>query len=324
MSTTPAENLFAIPNLLETGVDEVEHAILYGETGSGKTVAASMLAEFYNILFFNGDKGLTAAKYNCHPDMLKRIHVITIPDTPEYPTLMGTMLRVVRGTDTLICITHGLVDCVICKQNKDAKQVTVNLSKLPKNWIAVFDSQTQLYTSILNFAYYKESGKAPGSGVPPEYKGNWDYRGIAYNCAEMFGNYVKDLKCQWISISHETMVEMEDNTSKLVPVGGSRNVSSNYGRWFGTQVYAKKQNGKHNFMTASTYSGSVQTKSRTNVRLEEQVIPSLVHIFNPEQAKELLKGSFNEWFFTEGFKDISKRTKGKELSPKPKEVITLT
>ncbi len=317
------EQLLEIPSLLETGVDEVEHAIIYGETGCGKTTTAALLSEFFHLLYFDADKGLTAAKYNCHPEMQKRIHPIKIPDSPEYPTMIGTMLRIVKGLPCLLCKEHAVVDCIICKMNKDAPVFNIALNKLPKNWIAVMDSQTQLYTSILNFAYHKESGNGFGKEVPLDYKGNWDYRGIAYNCAEMFGNYVKDLKCQWLSISHETMVEMDDKTSKLVPVGGSRNVSSNYGRWFGTQIYGKKAMGKHHFMTSSVYSGTVQTKSRTNVRLEDKAIPSLVHIFRPEEAEALLKGSYNEWYFTEGCKDISKRSPGKQNSPQPKQIISI-
>lgn len=316
--------LMQIPSLLEVGINEVEHAILYGETGSGKTTLAAMLSEFFNVLWFDGDKGLTAAVNNCHPEMLKRIRVIKVPDNTDYPILCSTMLRVVTGRRFLLCIAHGTTDCPICKSNPTAIQVPIELNKLPKDWVVVLDSQTQFYASVLAFAYYKDTKKNPGSGVPDDYKGDWDYRGIAYQMCDKFGNYLKDLNCQWVSISHEVVSEMADEvTQKVVPVGGSRNISSNYGKWFGSQIYAKRANGKHNFISSSLYSSTVQTKSRSNVVLEAKKTPSLLHIFRPREADKLLEGSYTEWWLSEGYKDVKQRTKGKENPPTPKGIISL-
>ncbi len=322
------EQLLEIPSLLEVGVNEVEHAILYGETGSGKTTLAALLSEFFYVLWIDGDKGLTAAISNCHPEMLKRIHVIKIPDSTDYPILCSTVLRLVTGLKYNICMNHGTYECLICKNNPGAKIIPVELNKLPKNWVVVLDSQTQFYSSVLAFAYYKDTGKPPGSGVPDDYNGSksnpFNYRGIAYNMCEKFGNYMKDLQCQWVSISHEVVTEMDDDvTKKIVPVGGSRNVSSNYGKWFGSQIYAKRANGRHNFLSSSLYSGTVQTKSRSNVVLEAKQTPSLLHIFRPQEAEALLKGSYTEWWLSEGYKDITKRNPGKQNSPIPKGIIQI-
>lgn len=319
---TLEQSLLSIPTLLETGANEVEHIILYGETGTGKTTLAALLSEFFHVLWLDGDKGLTAAISNCHPEMLKRIHVIKIPDNTDYPIMASTILRLVKGTKIKICITHGATDCIVCAQKKDAIQAEVELNKLPKNWVVVMDSQTQFYASVLALSYYKDTKTQPGTGVKIDYKGNWDYRGYAYQMCDMFGNYMKDLQCQWVSISHELLTEMGDEvTKKIVPIGGSQNISSNYGKWFGSQVYAKRANGKHNFMSSSLYSAGVQTKSRSNVVLEAKQTPSLLHIFRPSEAEQLLKGSYTEWWLEEGYKDISKRSKGKEVAPKPKEII---
>src|SRR6266850_324119 len=99
--------LMQIPSLLEVGANEVEHVILYGETGSGKTTLAAMLSEFFNVLWIDGDKGLTAAISNCHPEMLKRIRVIKVPDSTDYPVLANTVLRLVTGRKYNICMNHG-------------------------------------------------------------------------------------------------------------------------------------------------------------------------------------------------------------------------
>lgn len=331
MSATPpaivtpnsmSAGLLKIPSLLEVGVNEVEHVMLYGETGTGKTTLAALLSEFYNVLWFDGDKGLTAAVNNCHPKMLERIRVIKIPDNTKHPIMVSTMLKAVTGDKINICTEHGSVDCVVCRQKPDALRFDVTLNDLTKDWVVVMDSQTQFYASCLAFAYYKTTGNKAEKDVPADYKGDWDYRGIAYQCAEKFGNYMKDLRCQWVSISHEVVAEMDDEvTKKVVPVAGSRNVSSNYGRWFGTMVYAKKANNRYNYMSSGLYSATVQTKSRTNVVLEKQTVPSLLHVFRPSDAESLLKGSYNEWFLTEGYKPIKERAKGKEHPPTPKDIL---
>lgn len=317
-----SESLMEIPSLLEVGVNEVEHIILYGETGSGKTALVGLLSEFFHLLWFDGDKGLTTLVNILPPELLKRIHPIKIPDNTDYPIMCSTMLRTVTGRLVNLCTVHGTTDCPICKNTPGAKIYPVELNKLPRNWVGVMDSQTQFYSSVLAFAYYKDTGKNPGSGVPDDYKGDWDYRGIAYQMCDKFGNYMKDLKCQWVSISHEVVTEMDDEvTKKVVPVGGSRNISSNYGHWFGSQIYAKRANNKHNFFSSTLYSGTVQTKSRSNIVLEAKRTPSLLHIFRPQEAEKLLEGSYTEWWLSEGYKDMSKRTKGKENPPTPKEVL---
>lgn len=317
------DSLLAIPSLLKVGVDEVDHAILFGEPKTGKTTLAALLAEYFHVLWLDGDKGLTAALNNIHPEMADRIRVIKIPDNTDYPIMVNTILKLVKGSKTNICLTHGIVDCSVCKTS-NLQTVDIALNSLDKTWVVVMDSQTQFYASVLAFAYYKDTKKAYGTGVPTDYKGDWDFRGIAYQCADMFGNYMKDLRCQWVSISHESLVDMADGTtSKIVPVAGSKNISSQYGKWFGSMIFAKKVNNKHNFMSSSLYSSTVQTGSRSGVSLEKKAVPSLLHIFRPKEAEELLKGSYNEWYLTEGYKDIKDRSKGKEQPPKPKEILKI-
>lgn len=309
-----------IPDLATVGVNEVEHIIMYGEPKTGKTTLAALLSEYFNILWFDGDKGLTAAINSCHPEMLKRIKVIKIPDDTDFPIMCNTMLKVVTGRPTNICITHGIVDCTSCKTSGKPTAI-IELNKLPRNCIVVMDSQTQFYSSVLAYAYYKDMKKEFGTGVPNDYRGDFDYRGYAYQMCDKFGNYMKDLGCQWISISHEIENEMEDGSKKLTPIAGSRNISSQYGKWFGSMVFAKKVNNKHNFFSSSLYSGTVQVGTRSGVAIEKKTTPSLLHIFRPQEAEALLRGSYTEWYLSEGYKDIKDRTKGKENPPKPKEIL---
>jgi hypothetical protein len=314
-----AAGLMAMPSLHETVIDEVDHVIVYGEPGSGKTTLAGLLSEFFNILWFDGDKGLTALKHNLHPYLLKRIIPVRILDNTSTPNFCMTMLHIITGKLKKVCVDHGIVDCMICIP-KQRPLMNIQLNKLPKNWIAITDSHTQFYASTLAFAYYKETGKNVGTDTADDYKGNFDYWGIARNIVEKYGNYLKDLPCKYVSISHESLEDMENNFKKLVPVGGSSNANKNYAKYFGSEIHARIVNGKHTFYSSTTANASIQTKSRSNIALELKAVPSLLHIFEPDIADEQLKGSYTEWYFQEGHKPKEKRNP-KILMPTPKEVL---
>src|SRR6266702_5178377 len=100
--------LLALPSLVETSVDEVDHVIIYGASGTGKTTLAGLLAEFFHILWFDGDKGMTALIHNLPVELVSRIHPIKIPDTPLNPIMVSTMLRAITGRQTEICLAHGI------------------------------------------------------------------------------------------------------------------------------------------------------------------------------------------------------------------------
>jgi hypothetical protein len=320
---TPEEleqHLLSIPTLAEQDIDEADHVIIYGDPGTGKTTAAGLLAEFYNILWFDGDKGLKALKYNLHPQMLQRIHAIRIPDNTATPIFVDTMLKVVTGRAVKICLEHGAVDCPICARSSDSKRFDIALNNLPDNWVVVMDSQTQFRASAMAQVFYKVTGNKLAD-TDDFWRGSGDevfaYWGSLKNIVEKFGNYVKDLQCKFVSISHGELVEMEDKvTRKMVPVAGSDKSSGTFAKYFGTVVQAKLVNNKVQFVTSNTASNNVQTKSRSNVALEKEAIPSLLHVFCPSRAHELLKGSYNEWFFNkQGAKPPI------AAMPMPKEII---
>jgi AAA domain-containing protein len=296
--------LLALPSLLETSDDEVEHVILYGQSGKGKTTLAGLLSEFFNVLWLDGDKGMTALLNNLPPELIKRIHPIKIPDNTANPILAGTILRLITGRQTWVCREHGAALCPSCVSASKEK-TTIALNLLPKNWVVVLDSQTQFVSSAMALTYYKirpsDLGKDTDEFWRPEAGEGFAFWGGLRNISEKYGNYVKDLKCQYVAISHDLDIKEGKGENERVvgkvPVAGSENASVNFARYFGTEVYAKIVNHKHTFITSSTYSTLEQTKSRANVKLEEKKVPSLLHVFRPKEAEELLKGSYTEWFF---------------------------
>lgn len=313
ITTNFLEQLTQIPNLLEAKDNEQEHILIYGAPKTGKTLEAALLSEFYNVLWFDGDKGLKTAMNILPEEMQKRIRVIKTPDNTYAPMYWNTMLKVVTGRKINICIEHGYVDCAICK-NAKAPTVDVCLNDLPANWVVVEDSITQFVSSAIA-AISRKAFKLVGGDTNDEAKFTFDEWANLRQVTEKHGNYIKDLKCKFVGISHEMLTAQEDGTKKLVAVGGSEAGSSQYARYFSTCVFAKVVNGKHNFITGSTYSSQVQTGTRAGVSLEKEVTPSLIHIFDPKNAKSLLAGSWTEWFFKK------EEDRNKIPQPKPKGLI---
>jgi len=315
------QQLDNVPSLMETKNDEVEHVILYGAPGTAKTTQAGLLAEFFNILWFDGDKGLTALIHNLHPELLKRIRVIKIPDNTAHPVMVDTMLRVITGRQVAICMEHGIVECIPCK--RENKLITIALNSLPKNWVVVMDSQTQMVASAMTAVHYKINPSAKKDGdIDHFWRGTGDdvfaYWSGLKNIMDKFGSYVKDLECQFVTISHEALVEMEDKSKEIAPVSGSDNSSRSYAKYYGTEIHCDKVNNRIMFSSSATASNTKQSKSRTNVALEKEPIPALLHIFRPDEAPELLKGSYTEWYFKEGWKPKKDRT---TQPPQPKGVL---
>jgi hypothetical protein len=307
---TPEElnaNVLSIPSLLETEDNEYEHAVIYGAPKTGKTLSICLLSEFYHILFLDGDKGLKTAIRTLPTEMQARIHPIRIPDNTSNPVFWNSILKLITGRQVTICVGHGIVDCPICKQSQ-AQLATIALNKLPKNWVVAMDSITQFVASAMASINRKATN---GKDTNDEFKFTFDEWGVLRNMTEKFGNYLKDLECNFLAVSHDMLVKTEDEkTSKIVPIGGTENASRAFAKYFSTAVNCRILNKKHVFVTSSTDNANIQTGSRSNVRLETAETPSLLHLFRADAA-ELLKGSWNEWFYSDQ----------KKPQPKPKGVL---
>lgn len=292
-----AIDAYKIPTLLDTEDKEFEHCVIHGDSETGKTLQLCMLSEFYNVLVFDGDKGLKTAIRTLPQEMQKRIRPIRIPDNTSNPIYWNTILKVITGLPTEICIEHGIHDCKMCFMNQ--KPVAkIHLNKLPSNWVVGMDSVTQFVASAINSINKTANPKA--ADTVDTFKFQFDEWGVLRQITEKFGNYVKDLQCNFVAISHSTLVKTEDlSTMKLVPIGGTDNASRNFAKNFSSCVYAKIMNNRHVYVSSSTAGSNVQTGTRSHVKLETMETPALLHIFRKDAA-QLLKGSWTEWFFKGG------------------------
>lgn len=265
--------------------------LLFGAPKTGKTQLIGELAEHFNLTFFDLENGHETL-FKLPTEQQERIELIELKDTRSYPIAIETCLKVVKGKPTDICIEHGKVGCMICKREQtDAEKnhteqnaklkadyfSHVDLSTLnPEEDLVVFDSLTQLSNSTLAHLLKDQAD---------DYKPGWDEFMKQGFLLDMFLSHIQQAKYNVIVTSHEIEAETEGKKNVLVPVCGTRNFSRNVAKYFDHVIYCEKKNKKHVFASATDYANTIMTGSRTDVRMEDFTVPSLLAIFKPEVFK---------------------------------------
>lgn len=234
-----------------------QRVCVFGPPKTGKTELFGKLAEHYNLLLFSLENGhMTLAKLPV--EWQERITVINIRDSRTYPIAIETMMKVIKGDECKICVAHSKVSCPICTKN-GAEVERVCLKELDASWIVGIDSLTQLTNS--GIAHITKS-------QPDDYKLQLDDWGALKVLMDKFLSQVQVAPYNIVCISHEEEVKFEDGRTKIVPVAGSSNSSRNTAKYFDHVVYCNVVNKKHVVGSATDYSMSVLTGSRTDVKLE--------------------------------------------------------
>jgi hypothetical protein len=234
-----------------------QRVIVYGPPKVGKTELFGKLSEHYNLLLFSLENGhSTLAKLPM--EWQGRIEVINIRDSRTYPIAIETMMKVIKGDEVFICVAHSKVACPVCKKT-NAPTERVCLKELDASWIVGIDSLTQLTNS--GIAHITKN-------QPDDYKLQLDDWGALKVLMDKFLSQVQVAPYNIVCISHEEEVKFEDGRTKIVPVAGSSNSSRNTAKYFDHVVYCNVVNKKHVVGSATDYSMSVLTGSRTDVKLE--------------------------------------------------------
>lgn len=252
---------------------KAHHVLLFGPPKSGKTELAGKLAEHFNLIWFDLEKGI-ATLFKLPDEWKERIEVIQLPDTRSFPIAIETMLKVIKGHKVEICEEHGKVGCSICKKDGSAF-ITVELGAIDSNTIVVVDSLTQLTNSAI--AHITK-------GTDELYKLQTDDWGNLGKLMDTFLSHVQQAPFHIVCISHETEVPMVDGKDKIVPTAGTRNFSRNTAKYFDEVIYCELKNKKHVAGSSTSYANNILTGSRTGQELESQGDhASLIPIFKGER-----------------------------------------
>lgn len=252
-----------------------QRVCVFGPPKSGKTELAARLAEHYRILYFGLENGhMTMAKLP--PEWQDRIEIINIRDSREYPIAAETMLKVIKGGPTDICVAHSKVSCPLCKKKEGSLWEHVHLNALGPEWIVIIDSLTQLTNSFIAHVT---------KGQDDLYKLQLDDWGALKVLMDKFLSQVQVAPYNVVCITHEEEVKFEDGRAKIVPVAGSANSSRNTAKYFDHIVYCNVVNKKHVVGSATDYSMSVLTGSRTDVKLEATKVANLLDVFTTWKDK---------------------------------------
>lgn len=250
-----------------TGTIE-QRVCLFGPPKVGKTRLIAMLAQYYNLLVFDLENG-SITMSQVPEEYHDRIDIIKIRDSRTYPIGIETMMKVVTGKPVLICVSHSKVACPICSKT-GAETERVCLDEVGLDTIVVIETLTQLTNS--GIAHITK-------GQPDDYKLQLDDWGALKVLIDKFLSQIQVARYNVICVSHEEEVKFEDGRTKIVPVAGSSNSSRNTAKYFDHVIYCNVVNKKHVVGSATDYSMSVLTGSRTNVKLEANKEATLLDVF---------------------------------------------
>lgn len=242
--------------------------LITGMPGSGKTTLAAALAERYNIVWIDLERGASTLT-KLPTEWQERIDLVSLPDSASYPVASDTLTQLFKSGKADICQTHGKVNCGLCKK-AGAGFDSIDFSKLTSHDVVVIDTVTQLSHSILSHVT---------RGQPVDYKPERDDWGSLRKLTEFFCSQFQAANFNLVCIAHVVEAKMEDNRTKLVPSFGSAGMSAEFAKAFDHVIYCETKNGKHVAGSSTGYSNSVLTKSRTDFCIEKLPTPSLLPLF---------------------------------------------
>jgi hypothetical protein len=250
--------------LTEYKTQSARHILVYGPPKSGKTAAIGKLAEKYKLWYFDLEDSVKTLLNPelCNPAWLPNIELFRIPDKQTYPMGIETMLKVLKGGKSTICHTHGKVSCPICKDPALLSTIDINELSVDKD-IVVIESYSQLAESAMNYIMRDAIAKDNFDA-----KAGWDEYGKQGRILERIGSTIQVAPFNIVVVSHEMMVEMEDGTKKIVPIGGTSNVSKVFAKYFDDVVYCEIMNRAHRLISSTTAKANVLAGSRTGKELK--------------------------------------------------------
>lgn len=261
-------------------LNDTQHVLIYGAPKTGKTELVGLLAEHFNLHYFDCENGFKTLQ-KMPTAWQDRVELYSIPDTRQWPIAVETINKVIEQRLPLeICEAHGKIACFNCKK-AGAPSYTFDASKLTNKDIVVIDTLSQVAISAMNNITKNESD---------DYKPTWeDYRRQGFLMDRLLTN-IQQAPFNVICISHEIDVSKDEKIIKLSGMAGTTNFSRNTGKFFDHVIYCEVKNKGHSFGSNTTYSTLALTGSRLDVAMEKMGKPSLLPIFDGSWKEAIKEG----------------------------------
>ena len=247
--------------------DNPQRVLIYGDSGTGKTTLAALLAQKYKLHFFDLDAGHQALFTAVSPEHWENVFLYEVEDTPENPRATRLIDKVIRPDVAVkVCYAHGTVmPCSICgKANPDAYYEFSTKGLGPQDVIVV-DTLTTLSKSASNYSVGTEIMSQDMACVKLEF----DHHGKQGMILSNFLQRMKRMPCHVVVITHAEILDNINGTKQIAPIGGTRNFSKTARRDFDHIVYCYLKNNKHCFTSSTTHAAGVVAKSRTNIDVKK-------------------------------------------------------
>lgn len=247
--------------LSDTRTGIYKHICVFGEPKSGKTTFISAVAsipDVKKVIWLSVDNG-HGMLYNLPKAQKDKIDLIYVDDAfgPK-GAAFEVAYRMLKGTKTTICDTHGILNCAKCVASK-APISEITLATEPKSTVLVIDHISQLASSAMNKVT---------DGKPETYKPEWpDYR-MQGQWMHQLLTRIQNSKLNIVCTAQVIETVTEDGSKRLVPLIGTAPFSATAGGYFDTVVYAKVNKGEHQVGSSSTYNMSAITGDRDGVAIE--------------------------------------------------------
>lgn len=271
--------------------------LLYGPPKVGKTQLAATVAKIpaiKRVWFFNMENGFDTVlaaqeedgSFSFTEEDLSKITVLQIEDTtraacftitedmegvsPDMRQLADSLKGgIPRAADTCMRMIAGakprhywdMEQCkIVSKENENT--VLFDWAELGPQDAVVLDTGTQLSASLFSYVQL----------FNPRTKEPRQWYNAFYGAADALLSRIQTAKCTVIMTCHAQFLEEDKkkgrNSSKVVPVFGSKNYSWQVSRYFGTQVYLDIEMKQHMGISKPTTRSVIQAGSRRNVDVQ--------------------------------------------------------
>lgn len=251
--------------------------LVYGPPKSGKTALVGQLAKAGFILHWvDLERGIKTLLQESilPPEFRKNIRIINVPDNKDLPIGIDVVRKIFKGGKHRFCFAHGAAACPICSKTPGLKwSEEVEIASFTEKDILVIDSWSQLADSAINKATFLETRK------DIEYKCTFNDWAVQGNLLREIASKIQTANINVVVISHEIDIEKDEKKSQFVPIGGTRNFSATFGKYFDEVIFTQRANKKHSAYSSTLWDNIHLTGGRSGVKLEDGNSVTLADVF---------------------------------------------